>query len=111
MKKKLCKLNKKIRHSNKKHNNLISKRNSIKKKIEELKGPREPHEPREPEKSFNPVELEQAFNRAFDKGKIGVIAENKEKYISFNVDVVVVSMSTSWVKLKKRRFNLDLFIV
>ena len=39
MKKKLGKLNKKIRHSKKKHNNLISKRNSIKKKIKELKGP------------------------------------------------------------------------
>ena len=38
MKKKLSKLNKKIRHSKKTHNNLISKRNSIKKKIKELKG-------------------------------------------------------------------------
>ena len=72
MKKKLCKLNKKIRHSNKKHNNLISKRNSVKKKIEELKGPCEPHEPREPEKSFNPVELEQAFNRAFRSYRINM---------------------------------------
>ena len=61
MKKKLGKLNKKIRHSKRKHNNLISKQNSIKKKIEELKGPRKP----EPEESFNPIELEQAFNRAY----------------------------------------------
>ena len=38
MKEKLGKLNKEIRHSKKKYNNLISKRNSIKKKIEELKG-------------------------------------------------------------------------
>ena len=58
MKKKLGKLNKKIRHSKRKHNNLISKRNSIKKKIEELKGPHVP----KPEESFNPIELEQAFN-------------------------------------------------
>ena len=29
------------------------------------------------------------LGKKFDKGKIGVIAENKEKYISFNVDVVV----------------------
>ena len=43
MKKKLGKLNKKIRHSKKKHNNLVSKRNSIKKKMEELKGPHEPN--------------------------------------------------------------------
>ena len=48
MKKKLGKLNKKIRHSKKKHNNLISKRNLIKKKIKELKGPHESHEPKGP---------------------------------------------------------------
>ena len=29
------------------------------------------------------------LGKKFDKGKIGAIAENKEKYISFNVDVVV----------------------
>ena len=60
MKKKLGKLNKKIRHSKKKHNNLISKQNLIKKKIEELKGPRpeELKRPREPEESFNPIECE-----------------------------------------------------
>ena len=67
MKKKLGKLNKKIRHSKKKHNNLISKRNSIKKKVEELKGPREPEGPRKP---FNPIELEQAFNRAYRSYRI-----------------------------------------
>ena len=65
MKKKLGKLNKKIRHSKRKHNNLISKRNSIKKKIEELKGNEEVFSP---EESFNIVEFEQAFNRL-----IGVI--------------------------------------
>ena len=43
--KKLGKLNKKIRHSKKKHNNMVSKQNSIKKKIEELKGSREPEGP------------------------------------------------------------------
>ena len=63
MKKKLGKLNKKIRHSKKKHNNLISKRNSIKKKIEELKGPRKPE-------SFDPIGLEQAYNRAYRSYKI-----------------------------------------
>ena len=40
--------------------------NSIKKKIKELKGPREP----EPEESFNPIELEQAFNRAYRSYRI-----------------------------------------
>ena len=66
MKKKLGKLNKKIIHSKKKQNNLISKQNSIKKKIEELKGPREP----EPEESFNPIEGEQAFGRAYRSYRI-----------------------------------------
>ena len=59
MKKKLGKINKKIRHSKKKHNSLISKRSPIKKKIEELKGPSEGNEEvLSPEESFNPVELE-----------------------------------------------------
>ena len=67
---KLGKLNKKIRHSKRKHNNLISKRNLIKKKIEELKGPCEPKESHEPEESFNPIELEQAYNRAYRSYRI-----------------------------------------
>ena len=37
MKKKLGKLNRKIRHSKKKHNGLIYKRNSLKKAIENFK--------------------------------------------------------------------------
>ena len=70
MKKKLGKLNKKIRHFKKEHDNLIPKRNSIKKKIEELKGPREPEESRKLEESFNPVEFEQAFDRAYRSYRI-----------------------------------------
>ena len=70
MKKKLGKLNKNVRHSKKKHNNLIPKRNSIKKKIEELKGPREPTESHEPEESFNPIEREQTFSRAYRSYRI-----------------------------------------
>ena len=62
MKKKLSKLNK-IRHSKRKHNNLISKQNSIKKKTEELKGSCEGV--LSPEESFSPAELEQAFGRAY----------------------------------------------
>ena len=45
---------------------MISNRNSVKKKIEELKGPHKP----EPEESFNPIELEQAFNRAYRSYRI-----------------------------------------
>ena len=70
MKAKLGKLKKKIRHSKEKHNNLLSKQNSIKKKIEELKGPREPKVSHKPEESINPVELEQAFNRAYSSYRI-----------------------------------------
>ena len=70
MKKKLGELNKKIRHSKRKHNNLISKRNLIKKKIEELKRSSERNEVFTPEKSFNPVELEQAFDRAYRSYRI-----------------------------------------
>ena len=49
---------------------MISKRNSIKKEIEELKGPSKPEESREPEASFNPVELEQAFDRTYMSHRI-----------------------------------------
>ena len=70
MKKKLSMLNKKIRHSKKMHNNLISKQNSTKKKIEELKGPHERNEVFTPEESFSSVELEQAFDRAYRSYRI-----------------------------------------
>ena len=66
MTKKLGKLNRKISHSKKKHNNLISERNSIKKKIEEMKGPSKPEVSSEPEESFNPVE-------SLSKRSIGLI--------------------------------------
>ena len=67
---KVAKLNKKIRHSKKKHNNLISKQNSIKKKIKELTGSSERNEVFTPEESFNPIELEQAFDRAYRSYRI-----------------------------------------
>ena len=70
MKKKLGKLNKKIRHSKKDHNNLISKQNSIKKRIKVLKGLRKPKESHEPVESFNPIELEQALKWAYRSYRI-----------------------------------------
>ena len=45
-------------------------RNSIKKEIKELKGPHEPEESHEPKESFNLVELEQAFDRAYRSYRI-----------------------------------------
>ena len=64
MKKKLDDLNKKFRHSKRKNNKLISQRNSIQKKIEGVKGSREPEE------SFNSVELQQPFQRAYRSSRI-----------------------------------------
>ena len=68
--KKQDKLNKKIRHSKRKHNDLISKQNSIRKKVKKLKGPCEQHEVFTREEFFSPVELEQAFNRAYRSYRI-----------------------------------------
>ena len=71
MKKKPSNLNKKIRYSKRKHNNLISKRNSIKKKIEELKGFQEQKEEVfSPEEFFSPLEFEQAFVGAYTSYRI-----------------------------------------
>ena len=49
---------------------MVSKRNSIKKKIEKLKCPREPKELHEPKESFNPVDLDEASDRAYRSYRI-----------------------------------------
>ena len=46
------------------------------------------------------------LGKKFDKGKIGVIAENKEKYISFNVDVVVDEYVNELGKVKEKKIQL-----
>ena len=43
------------------------------------------------------------LGKKFDTGKIGVIAENKEKYISFNVDVVVDSYTDALGEIKEKK--------
>ena len=40
------------------------------------------------------------------KGKIGVIAENKKKYISFNIDVVVDEYVDNRGKVKEKKIQL-----
>ena len=45
------------------------------------------------------------LGKKFDTGVIGVIAENKEKYISFHVDVVVDRYEDEWGKEKKIQFR------
>ena len=42
----------------------------------------------------------------FDTGKIGVIAENKEKYISFTVDIVVDSYTDTSEKVNEKKSQL-----
>ena len=63
MKKKLDELNRKIRHSRKKHDEMIHKRNSLRKAIELLKHGTKPEPVPEPEWNF--TEREQAFGGAY----------------------------------------------
>ena len=63
MKKKLDELNRKIRHSRKKHDGLIHKQNSLRKAIEGLKCDTKPEPVPEPEWNF--LEREQALGGAY----------------------------------------------
>ena len=46
------------------------------------------------------------LGKKFDKGKIGVIAENKEKYVSFYVDVMVNRYEDELGKIKEIKIQL-----
>ena len=46
------------------------------------------------------------LGKKFNTGKIGVIAENKEKYISFNIDVVVDSYMDNLGEVKEKKIQL-----
>ena len=46
------------------------------------------------------------LDKKFNTGKIGVIVENKEKYISFNVDVVVDSYIDDSGEVKEKKIQL-----
>ena len=84
MKKKLDELNRKIRHSRKKH--MIHKRNSLRKAIETLKRGTKPSPGRaspEPEFIFN--ELEQAFGKAYRSYRVK--GEPKMDYDTFFIRV------------------------
>ena len=63
MKKKLDELNRKIRHSRKRHDGLIHKQNSLRKEIEGLKRGTKTEPVTEPDWTF--TEREQAFNGAY----------------------------------------------
>ena len=63
MKKKLDELNRKIRHSRKKHDGMIHKQNSLRKAIEEIKCGNKP-EPM-PEHDWTFTECERAFEGAY----------------------------------------------
>ena len=43
------------------------------------------------------------MGKKFDTGKIGVIAENKEKYSSFNIDVEVESYTDDSGEVKEKK--------
>ena len=66
MKKKLDELNRKIRHSKKRHNGLIHKQNLLRKAIEDLKCGTKP----EPKPDWAFTEHEQAFNGAYRRYKV-----------------------------------------
>ena len=46
------------------------------------------------------------LGKKFDIGKIGIIAENKEKYISFNVDVMAHRYEDELGKIKEKKIQL-----
>ena len=46
------------------------------------------------------------LGKKFDTGNIGVIAENKKKYISFNADVVVDSYTDDSGEVKEKKIQL-----
>ena len=46
------------------------------------------------------------LGKKFDMGKVGIIAENKEKYISFNIDIVVDSHTDNLGEVKEKKIQL-----
>ena len=46
------------------------------------------------------------LGKKFDSRFIGVIAENKEKYISFSVDVIMGLCKDMWGTIKKKKIQL-----
>ena len=104
MKKKLHELNRKIRHSRKKHDGMIHKRNSLRKAIETLKrgtkseplpealGPRSA----EPEYIFK--ELERAFGRAYRSYRV----KGKPK---MDYDTFFIRVREGLIELISRELN------
>ena len=46
------------------------------------------------------------LGKKFNKGKTGVIAENKEKYISFHVDITVDWYENEWGKIIEKKIQI-----
>ena len=46
------------------------------------------------------------MGKEFDSRSIGVIAENKEKYISFNISVIVDRYENMWGRIKEKKIQL-----
>ena len=107
MKKKLDELNRKIRHSRKKHDGMIHKRNSLRKAIETLKRDAKPPPSRaspdalgpssaEPEFIFK--ELERAFGRAYRSYRVK--GEPKMDY-----DTFFIRLREGQIELISRELN------
>ena len=78
MKKKLDELNRKIRHSRKKHDGLIHKQNSLRKAIEELKRGNAKQPTIKPAQGF--VEHERDFGRAYSSLRVAPSIKDERVY-------------------------------
>ena len=96
MKKKMDELNRKIRHSKKRHNGLIHKQNSLRKVIEGLKHGTKPEPVPEPEWNFK--EREQALGGAYRSYRVN----GRPK---MDVDTFFSRMREGLIELIKQELN------
>ena len=120
IKKKLDELNRKIRHSRKKHDGLIHKRNSLRKTIEAVKHDTKLEPMPEPEWNFK--ELEQAFRGAYRSYRVeGAPKMDADTFFSQIrkglIDLIKWELKTrtsariqtaTWIKFSKDEDRVDL---
>ena len=97
MKKKLDELNRKIRHSRKKHDGMIHKRNALRKVIQQIKHGTKPEPVAESEWNFK--EREQAFGGAYRSYRIN----GRPK---MDVDTFFSQIRESLIELIKRELTV-----
>ena len=120
MKKKLDELNRKIRHSRKKHDGMIHKKNALRKVIEGLKHGTKPEPMTEPKWNFK--ELEQAFNGAYRNYRVNgrprmdvdtFFSQIREGQIDLNkLELTVLNSArvqmTTWIRFVKDDDQVEL---